>query len=124
MCLLRCIFLQLEWEAINPSKKAKKKGYKNSGKVHLESIKVLRLVENVVVMKLEVEMCGFSHALYIPNYGVCVQYTHYYCHVFLSACIFEHLSCYLYKYHACSLLEHTPFWTTSLEVVRSTSLWE
>ena len=32
--------MQLEWAAINPAKQAKKKSYKNSGTVHLESIKV------------------------------------------------------------------------------------
>ena len=31
---------QLQWQAINPSKKAKKKSYKNSGTIHLDSFKV------------------------------------------------------------------------------------
>lgn len=34
---------QLQWELINPAKKSKKKNYKNSGTVYLESIKITHL---------------------------------------------------------------------------------
>ena len=38
--LFVCISVQLEWEAINPEKKRKKKSYKNSGTIALNSFKV------------------------------------------------------------------------------------
>ena len=34
------VCMQLEWEAINPKKKKKKKSYKNSGTIALNSFKV------------------------------------------------------------------------------------
>ena len=40
MCVCVCVFLQMSWPCINPTKKAKKKSYTNSGIVLLSSCKV------------------------------------------------------------------------------------